>query len=42
MPKVPRVQTRTVSGLHFGSPGKKKPFGCGCRRATQRILYGGR
>ncbi len=22
-PKVPRVQTRTVSGLHFGSPGKK-------------------
>jgi hypothetical protein len=23
MPKVSRVQTRTVSGLHFGSPGKK-------------------
>jgi hypothetical protein len=23
MPKVPRVQTRTISGLHFGSPGKK-------------------
>jgi hypothetical protein len=23
MPKVPRVQTRTVSGLHFGSRGKK-------------------
>jgi hypothetical protein len=23
MPKVPRVQTKTVSGLHFGSPGKK-------------------
>jgi hypothetical protein len=22
-PKVPRVQTETVSGLHFGSPGKK-------------------
>ncbi len=22
-PKVPRVQTGTVSGLHFGSPGKK-------------------
>jgi hypothetical protein len=22
-PKVPRVQTRTVLGLHFGSPGKK-------------------
>ncbi len=23
MPKVPGVQSRTVSGLHFGSPGKK-------------------
>jgi len=23
MPKVPGVQTETVSGLHFGSPGKK-------------------
>jgi hypothetical protein len=23
MPKVPRVQTETISGLHFGSPGKK-------------------
>jgi len=23
MPKVPGVQTGTVSGLHFGSPGKK-------------------
>ncbi len=23
MPKVLRVQTETVSGLHFGSPGKK-------------------
>jgi hypothetical protein len=22
-PKVPRVQTETISGLHFGSPGKK-------------------
>jgi len=22
MPKVPKVQTGTVSGLHFGSPGK--------------------
>ncbi len=22
-PKVPRVQTRTILGLHFGSPGKK-------------------
>jgi hypothetical protein len=23
MPKVSGVQTRTISGLHFGSPGKK-------------------
>jgi len=23
MPKVPRVQTKTISGLHFGSPRKK-------------------
>jgi hypothetical protein len=23
MPKVPRVKTGTISGLHFGSPGKK-------------------
>jgi hypothetical protein len=30
----------------FGTPPwesrDKKPFGCGCRGATQRILYGGR
>jgi hypothetical protein len=30
MPKFPGVQTGTVSGFHFGSPGKKKPFGCKC------------
>jgi hypothetical protein len=42
MPKVPRVQIRTVSGLHFGSPGKKVPFGCKCGKESQRILYGGR
>ncbi len=35
--KVSRVQTGTISGLW-----DKKPFGCGCRGATQRILYGGR
>jgi hypothetical protein len=23
MPKIPRIQNETVSGLHFGSPGKK-------------------
>jgi hypothetical protein len=40
--KVPGVQPGTISGLQLGSPGKKKPFGCGSRRVTQRILYGGR
>jgi hypothetical protein len=41
-PKVPGVQTGTVSRLHFGIPGKKMPFGCKCGGETQRILYGGR
>jgi hypothetical protein len=31
---------------NFGTPPwesqDKKPFGCGCRGVTQRILYGGR
>jgi hypothetical protein len=31
---------------NFGTPlwesRDKKPFGCGCDRVTQRILYGGR
>ncbi len=40
--EVPGVQTRTVSGVHFGGPGKKKPFGCRCDGVTQRILYGRR
>jgi hypothetical protein len=40
--KVPRVQTGTVSRFLLGSPGTKKPFGCGCRGVTQIILYGGR
>jgi len=40
-PKVLGVSTGTVSEL-LGSPGNKKPFGCGCHRVTQRILYGGR
>jgi hypothetical protein len=28
-PKIPGVQTRTVSGLHFGSPGAKSHLGVG-------------
>ncbi len=39
--KVPEVQTETISGLHFGSPGTKKPFRCSLRGVTQSILYGG-
>jgi hypothetical protein len=42
MPKVPGVQTRTVLGLHFGSPGEKVSFGCKCGGEAQIILYGGR
>jgi hypothetical protein len=34
--------TLVVSGLSFGSPKTKKPFGCGPREEAQRILYGGR
>jgi hypothetical protein len=41
-PKIPGVQTEIVSGFLFGSLGTKKPFECGCRKTTQRILYGGR
>jgi hypothetical protein len=37
-PKVLGIQTGTVSGLHFGSPGKKKPFGCHSCGWTQSIL----
>jgi hypothetical protein len=41
-PKVPRVQTRTVSGLHSGSPKEKVPFECKCSGEMQKILYGGK
>jgi hypothetical protein len=37
-----RSPTLVVSGLPFGSPKTKRPFGCGPRREAQRILYGGR
>jgi hypothetical protein len=39
--KVPRVQTRTVSGLLLGNLETKKPSGCRCHGETQVILYGG-
>jgi hypothetical protein len=34
--------TLAISRLPFGSPGTKRPFGCGPHREVQRILYGGR
>jgi hypothetical protein len=37
-PKVPGVQTGTVSGLLLRSPGKKKSFGCSLRAELKRIL----
>jgi hypothetical protein len=40
--KVLGVQTGTILGLHFGSFGKKKPFGCKCGGESQIILHGGR
>jgi hypothetical protein len=36
------MQSGIVSGLHFGSPGKKMPFGCTLGGELQRIIYGGR
>jgi hypothetical protein len=40
-PKVPRIQTGTISGLHFGSLGKKCHSDASAAK-RQRILYGGR
>jgi hypothetical protein len=43
-PKVPGVQTRTISGLHFGSPGKKSHSDAtpvGERRVYYREYGGG-
>ncbi len=40
--KVPGLQPGTVSGLQLWGSREKKPFGCGLRGVTQKILYGGR
>ncbi len=40
--EVPGIQFGTISGLHLGSPGTKRPFGCRCSEITQRILHEGR
>ncbi len=42
MPKVPGVQTGTVSRLPLGSPGTKGHLDVGPRGVAQSILYGGR
>jgi len=40
MPKVLGVQTGTISGLHFGSPEKKVPFGCKCDKEAHNTIWG--
>jgi hypothetical protein len=39
---IAKVPTVGISGLPFGSPRTKKPFGCGPCGELQSILYGGR
>ncbi len=40
MPKIPGVQTRTISGLHLGSPGKKSHLGVAPRGAAKNTIRG--
>jgi hypothetical protein len=42
MPKVPRVQTGTISGLHFGSPRKKCHSNASAvwRKVIENIIWG--
>ncbi len=40
--KVAGVLVVEISRLPLGSPGTKKPFGCGPGGEVQSILYGGR
>ncbi len=39
-PKVPGVQTRTISGLHFGSPGKKSNLDVAFTRSYREYYKG--
>ncbi len=39
-PKVPRVQTRTVSGLHFGSSGKKNHLDASAAESCREYYMG--
>jgi len=38
-PESPNWDSFRIPPWEFGD---KKPFGCGCRKVTQKILYGGR
>jgi hypothetical protein len=40
MPKVPRVQTGTISGLHFGSPGKKSHLDASAAESYKEYYMG--
>jgi len=39
-PKVPRVQTGTISGLHFGSPGKKSHLDASAAESCRKYYMG--
>ncbi len=40
MPKVPRVETRTISGLHFGSPEKKSHLDASATKSCREYYMG--
>jgi hypothetical protein len=40
MPKVPGVETRIVSGLHFGSPGKKSHWDASAAESCREYYMG--
>jgi len=40
MPKIPGVQTETVSGLHFGSPGKKNHLDASVAESCREYYMG--
>jgi hypothetical protein len=40
MPKIPGVQTGTISGLHFGSPGKKSHSDVASARSCRKYYKG--
>jgi len=40
MPKVPGVQIGTISGLHFGSPGKKNHLDASVAESCKKYYMG--